>query len=148
MSGTVIIAEWEAAGFDVRNVNHALAVLVRDFPGPLDELGETLRTIRIADTEIVSGGGGESSPTQRLRRTLAANGWRTARLFWKLSGIIRTRSSTAIWKISGGSIVREQSASESSPRGDNLCRTALSLSFAHGRAHAVFQISRIWRASM
>jgi len=34
MSGTVIIAEWEAVGFDVRNVNHALAVLVRDFPGP------------------------------------------------------------------------------------------------------------------
>ena len=70
------IAEWEAAGFEIRTVNHAQAVLVKDFPQPLEELSSALREISIADAEIVSGGGGESRPTQRLRRTLTASGWR------------------------------------------------------------------------
>lgn len=72
----MIIAGWKAAGFDVQTVNHASAVLVKDFPEPLRELDDALRQISIADSELVQGGGGEAHPTQRLRRALAANGWR------------------------------------------------------------------------
>lgn len=72
----MIIAGWQAAGFDVQTVNHARAVLVKDFPEPLSELDGALREISIADGELIRGGGGEAHPTQRLRRALAASGWR------------------------------------------------------------------------
>jgi len=62
-------------GFDVRTVNHAQAVLQADFPGPLDELRAALLAIRIADFELIKGGGGEAGSTQRLRRALTDLGW-------------------------------------------------------------------------
>lgn len=65
----------EEAGFDVETVNHARAVLQEDFPGPLDELCGTLLAVRIADFELIRGGGGEAGSTQRLRRALTDRGW-------------------------------------------------------------------------
>ena len=69
------LADLEGVGFDVQTVNHALAVLNEDFPGPLDELCGALLAVRIADVELVQGGGGEASSTQRLRRALTEKGW-------------------------------------------------------------------------
>ena len=62
-------------GFDVRTVNHALAVLTNYFPEPLGELCNILSDVRIADVELIKGGGGEASSTQRLRRSLTHRGW-------------------------------------------------------------------------
>ena len=72
---TLSLADLEGVGFDVQTVNHALAVLNEDFPGPLDELCGALLAVRIADVELVQGGGGEASSTQRLRRALTEKGW-------------------------------------------------------------------------
>ena len=69
------LADLEEAGFDVETVNHARAVLQEDFPGPLDELCRTLLAVKIADFELVRGGGGEAGSTQRLRRALTDRGW-------------------------------------------------------------------------
>ena len=69
------LSDLERIGFNVRTVNHALAVLTNDFCGPLEELCASLAAIRIEDVELIRGGGGESQPTQRLRRALAAQGW-------------------------------------------------------------------------
>ena len=59
----------------MQTVNHAQAVPTKDFPGPLDELCGVLIAIRIADVELVQGGGGEANSTQRLRRSLTERGW-------------------------------------------------------------------------
>ena len=69
------LSDLEAAGFDIRTVNHARAVLVNDFPGPLAELCDVLAAMRIADVELVRRGGSESGPTQRLRHALTERGW-------------------------------------------------------------------------
>lgn len=62
-------------GFDVQAQNHVEAVLVEDFPEPLRELCDVLSDFRIADVELIRGGGGESHPTQRLRRAFTEYGW-------------------------------------------------------------------------
>ena len=62
-------------GFDVQTVNHAKAVLTKDFPEPLAELCEALAEIRISDVELLRGGGGEAASTQRLRHSLTGRGW-------------------------------------------------------------------------
>ncbi|MYA87078.1 MAG: restriction endonuclease [Boseongicola sp. SB0662_bin_57] len=62
-------------GFDVQARNHVEAVLVEDFPEPLNELCKVLADLRVADVELVRGGGGESRPTQRLRRAFNELGW-------------------------------------------------------------------------
>lgn len=69
------LSDLEAAGFDIRTVNHARAVLATDFPEPLAELCDVLMTTRITDVELIRGGGGEAGPTQRLRRALSERGW-------------------------------------------------------------------------
>ncbi|TMV11700.1 BglII/BstYI family type II restriction endonuclease [Arenibacterium halophilum] len=63
------------AGFDVLAKNHAEAILAHDFPGELAELIEVLTEFRIDIGEIIAGGGGEASFTQRLRRALTARAW-------------------------------------------------------------------------
>ncbi|MXZ49006.1 MAG: restriction endonuclease [Candidatus Dadabacteria bacterium] len=68
------------AGFDIIHKNHALAVLARDFPVPFKELCEVLTGIRIADVELIQGGGGEASSTQRLRRDLTNKNWEKRRI--------------------------------------------------------------------
>lgn len=62
-------------GFDVLTRNHAEAILNHDFPDQLAELVSALSDYRISIDELVSGGGGESGQTQRLRRALDAMGW-------------------------------------------------------------------------
>ena len=69
------LSDLEGAGFDVQTENHALAVLTKDFPEPLGELCDTLLNFRIADVELIKGGGGEADSTQRLRRSLTEREW-------------------------------------------------------------------------
>ncbi len=69
------LSDLEGAGFDIQAENHVLAVLIRDFPEPLDELCNVLIGVRISDVELIRGGGGEANSTQRLRRSLTDRGW-------------------------------------------------------------------------
>ena len=62
-------------GFDVRSTYHADAILTRDFPDAVAELESILGAVSIPLEELVRGGGGESSNTQRMRRALAEAGW-------------------------------------------------------------------------
>lgn len=64
------------AGFDILVRNHAAAILTHDFPDELAALAGVLAGFRISMAELIGGGGGESGQTQRLRRALAAAGWR------------------------------------------------------------------------
>ena len=70
------LADLTAAGFDIDTLNHAEAVLLRDFPQPIAELCDIMLGITIPVEELVRGGGGESPVTQRLRQALTALGWR------------------------------------------------------------------------
>jgi len=54
---------------------HADAILESAFPDELQELADVLAAFRIEREELIRGGGGESSMTQRLRRALAEEGW-------------------------------------------------------------------------
>ena len=63
-------------GFDVLTRNHAEAILAHDFPGDLDLLIRVLSEFRIPLSEVVTGGGGEAGPTQRLRFELSDLNWR------------------------------------------------------------------------
>jgi hypothetical protein len=63
-------------GFEVRFVSHARSILAGEFPGALVEIGGALNATRLPITEIIGSGGGETKFTQRLRRSLAASGWR------------------------------------------------------------------------
>ena len=69
------IQDLEDVGFEIETRNHALAVLNKDFPRPIGELCDILSRFKILDVELVRGGGGESSPTQRLRQALQSQGW-------------------------------------------------------------------------
>ena len=69
------LAALSAAGFDVASLNHAEAVMVRDFAVPLKELCDIMTGMQIVDAELIRGGGGEASLTQRLRQELTASGW-------------------------------------------------------------------------
>lgn len=69
------LSDLERAGFDVLAVNHAKAVLTTDFSEPLEELCRVLSDFRIADVELIKGGGGEAGSTQRLRRSLTEREW-------------------------------------------------------------------------
>ena len=64
-----------AAGFDVDTRNHARAVLQRDFPSELDAFCHEVGQFCIDPAELIRGGGGESSFTQRLRKMLTEIGW-------------------------------------------------------------------------
>ncbi len=68
------------AGFDVVSLNHAEAVMVRDFAAPLRELSDVLVGMEILDAELIRGGGGESILTQRLRQALTERGWKKRKI--------------------------------------------------------------------
>jgi hypothetical protein len=63
-------------GFEIQFESHARAILGADFPAAIAELEDALTSATIPIEEIVAGGGGEARGTQRLRRALAAKGWR------------------------------------------------------------------------
>jgi hypothetical protein len=75
------LSDLESTGFDIRVVNHANAVLTKDFPDPLEELCNVLHDLRIGDVELIRSGGGESPITQRLRRTLSNLSWAKTKIF-------------------------------------------------------------------
>lgn len=64
------------AGYEVLFLSHASAILNADFPQVLSELAEVLGGLTIPIEEIIGSGGGETKGTQRLRRGLAAKGWK------------------------------------------------------------------------
>jgi hypothetical protein len=66
----------KGAGFDVLTRNHAEAILAHDFPRELELLAQVLLEFRISLEEIITGGGGESGLTQRLRHELSDLNWR------------------------------------------------------------------------
>ena len=66
----------QSKGFEIRFLSHARSILTGDFPQALFELGTALNAIDLPITEIIGSGGGETRFTQRLRRALAAMGWR------------------------------------------------------------------------
>jgi hypothetical protein len=72
-------------GYQVEFRSHARAILGVDFPGAADELEAALFGATIPIEEIIAGGGGEAKGTQRLRRALAAMGWR------KMEFVVETR---------------------------------------------------------
>lgn len=62
--------------FQIQFESHARAILGADFPSAIGELQHALASATIPIEEIIAGGGGEARGTQRLRRALAAKGWR------------------------------------------------------------------------
>ena len=74
------LTDLRSAGFDICVLNHAEAVLERDFPQPMSELCDIMLGITISAEELVRGGGGEAPVTQRLRRALADSIWSTRRV--------------------------------------------------------------------
>lgn len=66
----------KAKGFQIEFTSHAEAILGVDFPTTAEELERALLGATIPIEEIIAGGGGEAKGTQRLRRALAALGWR------------------------------------------------------------------------
>ena len=69
------LTDLRSAGFDIHALNHAKAVLERDFPQPLTELCDIMRNFTIPVEEIVRRGGGETPFTQRLRRAFEQRRW-------------------------------------------------------------------------
>ena len=74
------ISHLEEMDFEVQAENHARAILTNDFPEPLGELCEALSEIKIADVELIQGGGGQAKSTQRLGRALARCNWRKSNI--------------------------------------------------------------------
>ena len=66
----------EAKGFEIRFLSHAKSIIAGEFPNALIDIGDALNAIQLPITEIIGSGGGETKFTQRLRRSLAAMGWR------------------------------------------------------------------------
>ncbi len=65
-----------SAGFAVYTTNHAQAILVNDFPDAVTEIEAVLAPLQIPVSELIEGGGGEGTTTQRLRHAFAEQGWR------------------------------------------------------------------------
>ncbi len=63
-------------GWNVRALHHAEAILTHDLDGALVELESILLSTSLPMVEVIQSGGGESQITQRLRRALAAVGWK------------------------------------------------------------------------
>lgn len=63
-------------GFDLVFRSYADAILSHSLSDALDELEEELSQIHIRVSDLVAGGGGESSFTQRLRKSLTRLNWK------------------------------------------------------------------------
>lgn len=73
---TADLAALNDAGYEIVFLSHAEAILNADFPDVIAELCEVLGDLTIPIEEIIGSGGGETKGTQRLRRGLAAKGWK------------------------------------------------------------------------
>ena len=65
-----------AKGFNISFQAHAKSIIYGEFPQALDEICEVLNAMELPITEIIGSGGGETKFTQRLRKSLAALGWK------------------------------------------------------------------------
>jgi hypothetical protein len=63
-------------GFQIEIHSHARAILSVDFPGAVTELEDVIGRLTLPIEEIIGSGGGETKGTQRLRKGLAAQGWK------------------------------------------------------------------------
>ncbi len=63
-------------GFEILYVSHAEAILAGDFPDARADIERVLMDMDLPITEVIGSGGGETKFTQRLRRALAALGWK------------------------------------------------------------------------
>jgi Restriction endonuclease BglII len=70
-----VLQRLQRRGFDLRFTYHADAILSVEFPMAALELCNIAREIKIPISELVSGGGGETKLTQRLRRKFTESGW-------------------------------------------------------------------------
>jgi Restriction endonuclease BglII len=70
-----VLKKLKATGFDIMALQHAEAIIRHDLPQLETDLTDVLSKLRISSEELVRGGGGESGVTQRVRKTLASNGW-------------------------------------------------------------------------
>ncbi|MCE9610674.1 MAG: hypothetical protein K8R23_10815 [Chthoniobacter sp.] len=68
--------ELREKNFEVLALHHAEAILTHDMGGAVSEIEAALSEVRIPVEELVRGGGGEGQGTQRLRKALAAFGWK------------------------------------------------------------------------
>ncbi len=66
----------EAKGFEIRFLGHAKSIIRGEFAEALIDIGSALSDLDLPISEIIGSGGGETKFTQRLRRSLAAKGWR------------------------------------------------------------------------
>jgi hypothetical protein len=62
--------------FEVRCESHAAAILEKDFPAAVAELGKVLSALTIPISEIIGSGGGETKGTQRMRHAFNDAGWK------------------------------------------------------------------------
>ena len=65
----------QARGFEVISINHAEAIIEKDFPDAIFEIESALSNLSLPISEIIGSGGGETQMTQRLRRALAGTKW-------------------------------------------------------------------------
>lgn len=85
-------------GFQVETRCHANALLMVDFPDAAQEIETVLANFTIGISEIVGGGGGEATITQRLRRALSEVGWAKAnfQISKTINGVITESTSHEI----------------------------------------------------
>jgi hypothetical protein len=70
-----LFKELDKLNYDLQFQGHAEAILIHDFPDVADGLDKVVADFKIKASELIAGGGGESGPTQRLRRSLVESGW-------------------------------------------------------------------------
>lgn len=71
---------FEIPGYTFVFRRHALAILQQDYPQVCSDLNGVLDSFYIEKDEVLAGGGGESTITQRLRRDLAKLGWKKRKI--------------------------------------------------------------------
>ncbi|MCR9256559.1 MAG: restriction endonuclease [Alphaproteobacteria bacterium] len=81
-------------GFDVHFQHHAKAIAGEDFPEIATEIESVLTDFQISVEEIIKGGGGESKPTQRLRKGFNKIGWKKRNL--KVEKIIDDKTTQSL----------------------------------------------------
>jgi hypothetical protein len=107
-----VLDELRSRGFAVEARNHAEAILTRDFGSEVAELVAALEEFALPVEELIASGGGEARSTQRLRRALAARGWRkhTFSVTLVVDGVARpavTHEIDHVRRVSSGTLALE-----------------------------------------
>lgn len=67
--------ELQRAGYDVRTLQHARAIIESEFPDALNELQQVIVPTRIPIKELVFGGGGKTKVVKRLEDRFTERNW-------------------------------------------------------------------------